>query len=274
MSRAFELVTADGQRWEFNDPACPLRLQDDPDGIEGAEFQFDDQQNIGQLGVTYRARNDMPNYLTLRVHIGPVPAGDDAVELYQRWRDALGFGQLIHRFHAITDYGGTRFQDVRLASKLPKPAISQIRHSGYVFEEYTFRSDETPFRKKPSEKTFFAADFVGAKITSESVFPVWPHFTITGPITTPTIGLAGEAIPLPTIGAGQTWVIETDPDYFSIRDHTGTDRSWVLRYWHTQAPAVPAGRRKVDVPVTITGSGTTAATKVKVVLPQLFKGGV
>lgn len=274
MSRAFELVTADGQVWPFNEPDCPLWLQDDPDGIEGAEFEFDDQQNVGQLGVTYRARNDKPNYITLKVRIGPVPPGDEAVELLQRWRASLGFGQLIHRFRAITDYGGTRFQEVRLASKLPKPAISQMRHAGCTFEEYTFRSDETPFRKKPVSRDFKAADFPAASIVSESEFDVWPHFKITGPITTPTIGLAGEAIPLPTIGAGQTWLIETDPDFFSIRDHTGTDRSWVLRYWHTQAPAVPAGRRKVNVPVTITGSGTTAATQVTVTLPQLFRGGV
>ena len=273
MSRAFELITADGQRWEVNDPACPLRLKDDPDGIEGAEFEFDDQQNVGQAGVTYRARNDKPNYITLRVHIGPVPPGDDAVELLQRWRDALGFGDYIHQFNSITDYGGTRFQMLRLASKLPKPPISQMRHSGYAYEEYTFRSDETWFRKNPVSKDFKAVDFAGAKILSESRLPVWPHFKITGPITTPTIGVAGEAIPLPTIGAGQTWTIETDPDFFSIRDHLNADRTWVLRYWHTQAPAAPAGR-KIDVPVTITGSGTTTATQVTVTLPQLFRGGV
>lgn len=276
MSRAFTLDTADGQVWAFNDPTCPLRLASDPTGIEGAEFGFDDQKNVGQAGVTYRARNDEPNYIGLDIHVGPVPPGAAAQELLQRVYNSFGRGKQIHTFHCDTDYGGDRTQLVRLAKVTPltDSALTRMRDSGYArIPLAQFRSDESWFRKKPAEETFTAVQFAGASMLSESVEPVWPYFELTGPITTPTLGVAGEAIPLPTIGAGQTWTIDTDPDFFSIRDHLNVDRSWVLRYWHTQAPAARPGET-VTVPVTITGTGTNANTKLKVVLPQLFWGGV
>jgi hypothetical protein len=275
MSRAFKLDTAGGQVWDFNDPTCPLRLASDPTGIEGAAFGFDDQKNVGQAGVTYRARNDEPNYIGLDIHVGPVPKGPEAQELLQRVWDSFGRGKQIHTFHSITDYKGDLTQLVRLAeaTALPTSMLTQIRDTGYARIQKKLRSDETWFRKKPVEKSFTAAQFAGATIVSESVEPVWPYFELTGPITTPTLGVAGEAVPLPTIGAGQTWIINTDPDFFSIRDHLDVDRSWVLRYWHTQAPAAEPGS-SVDVPVTITGTGTSSATKLKVILPQLFWSGI
>lgn len=277
MSRAFELHTAGGQVWEFNNPTCPLRLATDPTGIEGAQFNFDDQRNVGQAGVTYRARNDEPNYIGLDIHVGPVRSGATAQELLQLVYASLGRGKQIHRFKCITDAGGERFQDVRLAEVTPlnTSALTQARDFGYArIPKVSLRSDETWFRKFPAVRTFTAAQFSGASMVSESVEPVWPHFTITGPITAPSIGVAGESVTLPTIGAGQTWVINTDPDHFEIRDHTGADRTWVLRYWHKQAPAVPPGDTTVTVPVTITGAGTNSSTSVTVTLPQLFWGGI
>lgn len=277
MSRAFELQTGGGLVWSFNDPACPLRLASDPTGIEGAAFGFDDQKNVGQAGVVYRARNDEPNYIGLDIHVGPVQPGAGAQGLLQRVYRSFGRGKQIHRFHSITDERGDLFQDVRLAEVTPLTtnALTQMRDSGYARIQARFRSDETWFRKDPVVKTFTAAQFSGASMVSESQEPVWPHFTITGPITAPAIGVAGESIPLTTaIGAGQTWTINTDPDHFQITDHAGVDRTWVLRYWHKQAPAVPEGADTVTVPVTITGGGTTAATSVTVTLPQLFWGGI
>lgn len=278
MSRAFELQTAGGITWPFNDPECPLRLASDPSGIEGAAFGFDDQTNVGQAGVTYRARNDEPNFIGLDIHVGPVPSGPGAQELLQRVHRSFGRGKQIHRFHCITDTGGDRFQDVRLAEVTPLTtnALSQMEHSGYAKIQARFRSDETWFRKAPAVRSFVRSDFYSGNpiMVSESQEPVWPYFAITGPLTTPVIGIDGENIPLPTIGAGQTWTINTDPEHFEIRDHTGTDRTWVLRYWHTQAPAVPEGADTVNVPVTITGGGATTDTLVTVTLPQLFWGGI
>lgn len=277
MSRAFELHMAGGQVWEFNNPTCPLRLASDPTGIEGAAFGFDDQKNVGQAGVVYRARNDEPNFIGLDIHVGPVPKGPEAQALLQRVWDGFGRGQHIHRFKSITDAGGERFQETRLAevTALPTSMLTQMRDTGYARIQKTLRSDETWFRKRPVERLFTAAQFAGATVLSESQEPVWPYFEITGPITLPSIGLGTESVLLPTIGAGQTWTIQTDPDFFDIRDHLGADRTWVGRRWYQQAPAVPPGADEpITVPIIITGSGITTATRVKVILPQLFWSGV
>lgn len=263
--RRYVLECANGQVWEFNNPTCPLSLHTDPTGLEGAEFSFDDQKNVDQAGVTMRARMDEPNFIGLDVKVGPVQPGNGAVHLLKQWRDSLGRGKQIHRFHAITDQGDDRFQDVRLGAKLPPLPLSQMRDVGVVLHEAAvLRSDESWWRRRPVVETFTPAQFATAVIDSHSDEPVWPHIVITGPITLPTIGWQGEAVPLPTIAAGDRWTIETDPDWFQINDNTGADRSWIGRRWYQQ---IPAGRR--TVPITITGSGTTAATKVEITVPQL-----
>ncbi|OOL31853.1 hypothetical protein GQ85_10990 [Rhodococcus rhodochrous] len=269
MAVRYELHCANGDRWELSQSSGPVKLHTDPEGVEGAEFAFDDQQNVDQPGVTFRARMFDPNYLGLDCKVGPVTPGPAAAELLARWRDSLGHGTALHEFHAISDWGGDRFQVVRLAAKLPPPPLAHMAAHGVVLhDKVRLRSDESWWRKRPAVRTFTADQFAGAVIPSESQDPVWPHFTITGPITTPTLGVAGEAVPLPTIAAGDTWTIETDPNWFALTDSLGADRSWVGRRWYTRAPA---GR--LDVPVTITGTGTTAATEVTVTLPQLFYGG-
>lgn len=265
MARRFVLECANGQVWDFNDPTCPLSLHTDPTGLEGAEFAFDDQKNVDQAGVTMRARMDEPNIIGLDVKIGPVPAGDSAVYLLKQWRDSLGRGKDIHRFHSITDFGMDRFQDVRLAAKMGPLPISQMRAIGTVLHDgAALRSDESWWRRRPVVETFTPAEFSTAVIESESDEPVWPHIVITGPIALPSIGWQGESVPLPTIAAGDHWTIETDPDWFQINDKNGADRSWVGRRWLKQ---IPAGRN--TVPITITGTGTTAATKVEITVPQL-----
>ncbi|WP_395705006.1 hypothetical protein [Rhodococcus ruber] len=274
MAVRYELRCDNGDRWELSMSAGPVKLHDDPDGVEGAEFSFDDQQDVDQPGVTFRARMFAPNLIGLDCKVGPVRPGVEACELLARWRRSLGNGVQLHEFHAISDWGGDRFQVVRLAGKLPKPPMAQMRAAGVVLhDKVTLRSDESWWRKRPAVRTFTPAEFAGAVIVSESEEPVWPHFVIRGPITLPTIGVAGEAVPLPTIPAGDEWTVETDPNWFAITDGTGADRSWVGRRWYTRAPAVAAGSGgSVDVPVTITGTGTTAQTSVTVTLPQLFYG--
>lgn len=264
MARRYVLECWDGQVWHFNEPTCPLSLRTDPTGLEGADFGFDDQKNVDQAGVTMRARMDEPNFIGLDVKL-TTPPGHDRIELLWKWRNSLGRGKQINRFHTITDWGLDRFQDVRLASKLAPTPLTQMKNLGMVLSDpVTLRSDESWWRRHPVVETFTPVQFAGASINSVSDEPMWPHIVITGPITLPTIGWMGEAVPLPTIAAGDVWTIETDPDWFQINDSTGADRSWIGRRWYQQ---IPAGRR--TVPITITGSGTTSATKVEIIVPQL-----
>jgi len=273
MSRRYVFECWDGTVWDFNDPDCPVSLRTDPTGIEGAEFTHDDQQNVGQAGVHWVARNDQPNLIGLVAKIGPVPKAD-GVALGKLWRHSLGRGKEIGTFHCITDAGRDKFQAVRLASKLGPLNLTMLKDIGLMLEDpVSLRSDETWWRRDPVVKKFAPAQFSTAAIDTESDEAVWPHIVITGPITLPKIGWQGELVPLPTIAAGDKWTIETDPDWFDIRDAAGTDRSWIGRRWYKKIPAAgPPGVR--TVPITIQGTGTTAATSVEVTVPQLFWEGI
>jgi len=264
MARRYVLECENGQVWDFTSSTCPLSLRTDPTGLEGAEFAFDDQKNVDQAGVTWRARMDEPNLIGLDVKIA-VRDPAARVRTAQQWRHSLGRGKQIHRFWTITDEAGRRFQDVRLASKLGPLNYTLLRNAGIVLSDpVMLRSDESWWRRVPVVKTFTPADFATAAVRTHSDEPVWPHLRITGPITLPTIGWMGESVPLPTIASGDYLDIETDPDWFQINDSTGADRSWVGRRWYKQ---IPAGR--LTVPIAITGTGTTSATKVELTVPQL-----
>lgn len=264
MARRYVLECENGQVWDFTSPTCPLSLRTDPTGLEGAPFAHDDQRNVDQAGVTWRARMDEPNLIGLDVKIAVAdPAA--RVRTAQQWRQSLGRGKQIHRFWAITDEGGRRFQDVRLAAKLAPLNLTMLRNAGVILNDPVgLRSDESWWRRKPITKTFTPAEFAAAAVRTHSDEPLWPHLRITGPITLPTIGWMGETVPLPTIAAGDVWTIETDPDWFQINDSTGADRSWIGRRWYKQ---VPAGR--LTVPITITGTDTSSVTKVEITVPQL-----
>lgn len=262
--RRYVLECENGRVWDFTSPTCPLSLRTDPTGLEGAAFAFDDQKNVDQAGVTMRARMDEPNFVGLDVKIA-VRDPAARVRTAQQWRQSLGRGKQIHRFWTTTSEGGSRFQDVRLASNLGPLNLTLLRNAGIVLSDpVMLRSDESWWRRKPVEKTFLPAEFATAAVRTRSDEPVWPHLRITGPITLPTIGWMGETVPLPTILAGDYLDIETDPDWFQINDSTGADRSWVGRRWYKQ---IPAGR--LTVPIAITGTGTSSATKVEITVPQL-----
>lgn len=274
MTRRYVLECWDGTVWDFNDPDCPISLRTDPTGIEGAPFSHDDQQNVGQAGVHWVARNDEANIIKLVAKIGPIRRGSDAIALAKLWRHSLGRGKEIGMFHCITETGDDKFQVVRLAEKLGSLNLTGLKDIGLILEDpVSLRSDETWWRKQPVVKKFTAAEFATASIVTASDEPVWPHIVITGPITLPKIGWEGELVPLPTIAAGDVWTIETDPNWFEITDSSGADKSWVGRRWYKKIPAAgPTGT--YSIPITIQGTGTTAATSVEVTVPQLFWEGI
>ncbi len=68
--------------------------------------------------------------------------------------------------------------------------------------------------------------------------------------------------------SGQKLVVQSDPDWWQvdlINGGTVTDKSWMGERWHQQAPEDTTG-----IPFTFTGSGTSGATSIRVVIPQLF----
>ena len=268
MSLPYAAVLTDiySNEWTFNQGG-PVRLQY-LDGLEGAEFGFDERKGVAQAGVTTVARNDEPNILSAGVYIDHKAGGTDAVDLLSRWRKAngRGWGLLPNGpLMKLTVLDTGRFQMVRLLRWKNKPEFVKIHDCGRAFDEVEWRSDESWWRSDPYVYTFTSAQFATAKINNDGDEPSWLHFRLTGPITNPKIGILGEQIPLPSLAAGQWLDIETDPDYWEIRDQSGLDRSWIGERWHKQAPAETA-----DIPVSVTGTATTAATRLVVTVPQLY----
>lgn len=266
------LTGVDGETWEFGDPQCPVRLKY-VKGLGGADFEVEDaDEGVGQAGVTFVARNDKPNVVTLGANLGPVPKVE-GMDLLRRWRRTLGRatsllpGGLLLKLEVINELGEPgRYQWMRRINKLESP-YEQMANVGWMFEDVDLRSDETWWRTDPVVQEFTAAQFAGAKITNFGTEPVWPHFRLDGPITSPTLSWAGQpAVSLPSLTTGQWLEIETDPNWWAITDQAGLDRSWIGNRWYVQVPA-----ETDDVPITLTGFGTSAATKLKVTLPQLFE---
>lgn len=276
---AYHLTGVDGSDWDFVglhqlSAETPLRLAKTPSGLGGVPPKHDDDQNVDQAGVTWRAAMYDPNMIGLAIRFGPVPAGEDALEMYLAFRDALGDGRQVGQF-MVSGPRRETFQAWRLAGQLPEPDLAAVLDCGYVDEGMVaLRSDESWWRTIPYEKLFTAAQFSGAKIDNVADEDGWPYYELTGPITSPHLGLMGESVILPTIGSGQTWIIDTDPNHFRITDHLGVDRSFyggvlLPGRWYVKAP-----RKTTDIALNITGTGTSGVTKLKVILPQMFRSAV
>lgn len=268
-----------GVDWSFRNVATvsathPLRLAEPPTGLTGPAPKHDDDQNVDQAGVTWRAAMYDPNVIGLKLRFGPIPKGDTAIGRFMDFVDGLGDGRRVGRF-TVAGPRRTTFQEWRLVGDPPAVPTNMLLHTGTVVDlTVALRSDESWWRTAPVDVDFLAADFPTAEVDNDSDEDVWPYFELTGPITLPTLGVAGEAVSLPTIGSGQTWKIDTDPNHFRITDHLGVDRTFwggsgLPGRWYVKAPARTAG-----IPVTITGTGTSGATKLKVVLPQLYRSAI
>lgn len=275
----FTFVGVDGSVWPFVGHGAvsltrPLRLAATPTGLGGPPPEHDDDQNVDQAGVTWRAAMYGPNMIGLKVRFGPVVPGPLALQRFLAYRDAIGDGTQVGEFHVAGPRRRT-VQKWRRAGELPDPDYKALLNVGLVNEDpIVLRSDESWWRTDPIEKTFAAGDFATASIDNDADENDWPYYEITGPITAPKIGLLGEQVQLPNIAGGQTWKISTDPNEFYIRDHLGVDRTFyggvaLPGRWYVRAPARTRG-----IPVTITGTGTSGATGVKVVLPQKYRSAV
>ncbi|QDH93357.1 minor tail protein [Gordonia phage Sekhmet] len=260
-----------GVPWNLSSPTCPVRLKT-VKGIDGAEFELDTTTGVGQAGVSVVGRDDKESVIELEVWVGPVLPGNDALDLLRRWRKGLGRGWArdgkLMRLEALAT---GRFVEVRLAAKPETPLYSTMFHVGRCADAVKLMSDESWWRKKPFDKTFPSSQFGSITVGNEGDESSWPWYRITGPISNITIGMAGETVTLPAscnLTAGQTLDIDTDPDRWSVKHSASGDRTWkVGQRWRVKAPA-----ENLQIPVTITGTGITSATSLRVVVPQLFHG--
>ncbi|MFC9874883.1 hypothetical protein [Nocardia salmonicida] len=253
--------------WRFGDPGCPLRLADSPKGIGGAPFKHARQGNARQAGETWRGLTREINLIGLSVRIGAVEPGQVALDLWNSWRDSLGTGAELGEFHVISAGGGDRWQWVRRESPVPDPPLDLLDTIGWCTEEVLLGSDESWWMSAPIHPAPFApADFAGQTIHNHGDEAAWPFWKLTGPGTF-SIGVDGESVTLPMIAAGTHWTVETDPQFPHIKNAAGLDvwESAGNVGWYKPAPA------RTTVPLTISGTATTSASRVEVWLPQRFE---
>lgn len=265
-----ELTDLNGEAWPFSAPGCPIRLVT-VTGLEGADFSFDTSAGVGQPGVTVVARDDEESYVECEVWVGPLPKGDGAVQVLRDFLHGLGRGwSRAGRLMRLESLDTGRFQMVRLAERPASPDWARMFYAGMTDLNFKLMSDESWWRKHPVDRTFTADGFATAAVSNEGDVErgAWPWFRIDGPITNPVLGLMDEQVEIPiSLSVGEWLEVQTDPDEWLIVDHTGTDRTWGTQRWHQTAPA-----ETHVIPVNISGSNLSSATRLRVVVPQLFHG--
>lgn len=238
-------------------------------GLAGAPYTFDEIQGADTDGVIVRGRKDEAHTVDM-VCLVDYPGGGAAARDYlMEWRRALGRG-LARDVNSpplrLTVEESQRWLDLRFVAAKSEPDLRGIYSAaGRATEELTFRQDMSWWRADPYTASFTAAQFASATVANDGDVDTWPTYRLTGPITNPKLGLLGELTSLPTLSAGQWLDIDTDPDYWSVVDQSGNDRSWIGQRWMTKAPA-----NTPSIAVSITGTGTSGATKLDVTVPQYY----
>lgn len=259
----YTITGVDGVVWEF--PGTPSHGLKYVHGLGGAPFEMDDVTSVGQAGVTFVARDDKPNVIEVGAHIRSEVAGEAAVEVLTDWRKSLGranaVGDRLVTFECV-DSG--RFQQCRL-TEINDMDVERMRYARWVLEELKLRSDESWWRSEPVDKTFTTFP---ASLVSKGDVASWASMKLTGPITNPVVGINGNTVALPSLTAGQWLEIDSDPDWWTVKDQTGTDRTWnVGERWYVEKDGqIKPGTNTI----TLTGSGTSSETSLQVVAPQLF----
>lgn len=257
-----------GVEWNFAAPGSPIRMHD-IEGLDAAAFELDDFAGVNQPGVTTLGRTDKPNVITITAFIDGEPGGD-CRDILVRYRSGLGRTWALDPTGPLMRFGiaeSGRFQEVRLFSA-ERPDYRSAFDVGRAKDVVKLRSDESWWRTDPLTRTFTAAQFASASIPNYGDEAAWPHYRLYGPIASPTLGMVGEVVPLPSVAIGGYLDIETDPDLWKVVDQTGADRSWIGDRWYVPAPA-----RRDDtnpIPITVTGTNTNSSTRLEVTLPQLF----
>lgn len=274
----YELRDLNGELWTFGQDQ-PIGILDGTlKGVGIAEYSLETLHGVGQRGVTVVGSDLKEGQIGFTAVVQPYQVGlvgGDAVDLVSRFVDGLGQGE-VERGDAqgrFTVVDSARFQAVRLV-KMGQVDWGRVRSSRMCKVEIVLQSDESDWRTDPYDHTFTPAEFVGATVPNGGTVDSWPWYRLTGPITNPALGLDGETVKLPTLAAGQWLEIETEPNWYEVTDQAGADRTWDLYTladgdddrWRQYAPA-----RTPEIPVTITGTGTSSATSLRVVVPQIYR---
>lgn len=275
MPISYELRGVDDIVWRFGEPDCPFRFARAPMGSGGAPFTNERLSNVTEWGGTFNGQSVGVLVWTLEVLLKRVK-GDAAIAAWHQWQHSLGTGVEELTWVLKSEGGGERRQTVRLEERNGDVDTALIYDAGYMRDVVKLGADRGYFESDDETFTFAPASFATATVSNYGDLEAPLRYELTGPLTSPTIGVHGEAVTLSgtTIPAGETWTIETDPSGPYIHGPDGLDR-W--RTVHLNAGMPKSWHKKLKRgtwPLTISASGTTAASSVKVTVPQRFVRGV
>lgn len=270
-----------GQPWYFGEVDgidSPLKLGSEPD-LGGAAFKFNWLSTVEQDGATFNGRNDEVNTFSLDVICKRHAfRGEAAVRLYLEWRMSLGRGEEQLMFVTITERG-SRQQLVRLAEPLPALDLVGVRARGGFRDKPKFVIDQSFWMGDVIERNAAYPDVMSSlTIDNKGDREGFLTYEITGPVTSPSLGVDGEVVTLTgtTIPAGQTWTISTTPTDRYIKNHLGANMAPAVSaaaghpvFWSKGVPSWA-----VAAPIHFGGTGVGAGTAIRAILQQTYWGGV
>lgn len=260
----------DGSVWNFGAPDCPLKFKDDPKGITGADFTHNYLQNVGQPGGTWFGLSREINLVELSVQLKGGVSGDDALQVWREWRDSLGDGDdlILGKFEVQDHRGEWKYQIMRLGRPLRDAKLSQIFDTGYFLETPLLQCDMSYWTDDRVSSFEWSSASPGARtLVNYGNVPTFLRYELTGPMTSVTLGVSGEAVTIaPTGGgipAGEVWEIETDPQGPYIRRQSDKSNRWDrvgVKSWHKPLAKTP---KPTPQAVTATAVGTSAASRIR-----------
>lgn len=268
----YRFTGVDGSVWNFGAPDCPLKFKDDPKGITGSDFTHNYLQNVGQPGGTWFGINREINLISLDVQLKGGVSGDDAVQVWREWRDALGDGDdlTLGKFEVQDHRDQWRYQLVRLGLPTRDAKLSQIFDTGYFREQPLLQSDVSYWRDDRVSSFEWSSAVPGTRtLVNYGNVPTFVRYELVGPLSAVTLGVGGEEVtitPTGSIPSGEVWEIETDPQGPYIRRKSDKANRWDrvgVKSWHKPLPSTKSSGPPVAQAVKAEPVGTTAVTRIR-----------
>lgn len=246
------ILGADGvTRWNLTDPNGPVQLRGTPEGLQGAPFDLNYQQNVGAGGEEYKGRTHKRNPITIGVRVQSPQVGTAARMLHTRWRNSLGDADNPARMVVVTSESGYRWKDVRLASATQALDWQRPGELGVVTEKVNLVSDSSWWTHMEHSMMWTAAEAPQATMWNPGNRPAWLRYTVTGPMSGCYIGLGHDRVRLPAIPSGGFILVDTDPAFPTATDQDGKDLYETNPHWVFQSALPAGGNRAPAVPLGI-----------------------
>lgn len=203
-----------GQKYMFGSPACPVRLQSTPKGLQGAPFDTAYAQNSRQDGETFRNRRYKRNPIVLDVLVGRSTfSGPNHRKVHSDWRAALGDTTTTCRFVVVSGESGYRWKDCRLQEATQAAHWQRPGLLGTEAETVTLASDDAFWTHRDEARVYERADFGSATIRNPGDRPAWLTWTLMGATGGWAIGVGDDLVETPATEDGGYIRIHTDPAF-------------------------------------------------------------